>query len=174
MHTTKLTLAAVAALALFGACETVPERTEIPEDITVQEYFQEAQEAADRRHFQTALVYYETFIERHPDDLENRVAAEYEIAYLHYKMEEYDTAEEEFEDILARYESDEADQLPAWPQILAEKLLERVREERPPKDTAIPETESEPAMPAPGGEGQSPEGEGQPPGGEDSGLDEGM
>jgi outer membrane protein assembly factor BamD (BamD/ComL family) len=108
----------------------VPEPSEIPEDLSTQEYFQLAQEAVDQRHFETALVYYRTFLERHPDDVENRIAAQYEIAFLHYKMEDYDTAEELFEELLARYEGEEADQLPAWPRILAEKLLEKIEEER--------------------------------------------
>lgn len=122
-------IGAVLALAL-AACETVPEPSEIPEDLTTQEYFQNAQEAVDQRYFETALVYYRTFLERYPDDVENRIAAQYEIAFLHYKMEDYDTAEQRFEDLLARYEGEGAEQLPAWPRILAEKLLVTIEEER--------------------------------------------
>ncbi len=130
MQTTRLTLYAAAAVLLLAACETVPERSEIPEDLTTQEYFQQAQEAVDQRHYETALVYYRTYLDRHPDDVENRTAAQYEIAFLHYKMEDYETAERMFEELLDRYEGEEADSLPAWPQILSEKLLEKIEEER--------------------------------------------
>jgi outer membrane protein assembly factor BamD (BamD/ComL family) len=130
MRNKTLVLCAAAFALLFAACETVPEPSEIPEDLSTQEYFQRAQEAVDQRHFETALVYYRTFLDRYPDDVENRIAAQYEIAFLHYKMEDYDTAEELFEELLARYEGEEAAQLPAWPRILAEKLIEKIEEER--------------------------------------------
>jgi len=130
MHTAKLTLFIAVLVLLFAACETVPEQSDIPEDLTTQEYFQRAQEAVDQRYYETALVYYRTYLERNPDDVENRVAAQYEIAFLHYKMEDYDTAQRMFEELLARYEGEEANQLPAWPRILSEKLLEKIEEER--------------------------------------------
>ena len=123
-------------VVLFAACESVPEPAEIPEDLTTQEYFQRAQEAVDQRYYETAMVYYETFLARYPDDTENRVAAQYEIAFLHYKMENYDTAKRLFEELLARYEGEEGDDLPAWPRILAEKLIEKIEEERAPEEQA--------------------------------------
>ena len=100
MHTAKLTLFIAVLVLLFAACETVPEQSDIPEDLTTQEYFQRAQEAVDQRYYETALVYYRTYLERNPDDVENRVAAQYEIAFLHYKMEDYDTAQRMFEELL--------------------------------------------------------------------------
>jgi hypothetical protein len=41
-----------------------------------------------------------------------------------------------FEELLARYEGEEGGDLPAWPRILAEKLIEKVEEERAPEEQA--------------------------------------
>ena len=120
-------LALLVVALLLPACQT--EIPEIPEDLSQPELFQRAQDAADENEWQVALHYYETFMERYPEDEENVVAAEYEIAFIHYKMEEYRTSRELFEEILQKYEEDEDDSLPAWVQILSEKILDRVNEE---------------------------------------------
>jgi outer membrane protein assembly factor BamD (BamD/ComL family) len=119
---------ALLVVALFlPACQT--EIPEIPEDLSQPEFFQRAQDAADENEWEVALHYYETFIERFPEDEENVVAAEYEIAFIHYKMEEYRTSRQLFEEILDKYEEDEEGRLPAWVRILSEKILDRVNEE---------------------------------------------
>lgn len=115
----------LAATALVSCQTTLPD---IPQDLSQPEFFQRAQDAADENRWEVALHYYETFIERYPGDEENVVAAEYEIAFIHYKMEEYETSRELFEEVLATYEADEDDSLPEWPRILSEKLLETVNE----------------------------------------------
>ena len=120
-----LTAVVLAALALSACQTTLPE---IPEDLSQPEFFQRAQDAADENRWSLALHYYETFIDRYPDDEQNVVAAEYEIAFIHYKMEEYETSRELFEEILATYEGDEDNSLPEWPRILSEKLLDTVNE----------------------------------------------
>lgn len=109
---------------LLLACQTEP--PEIPEDLSQPEFFQRAQDAADENRWEVALHYYETFLERYPDDERNRIAAEYEIAFIHYKMEEYQTSKEMFQEILAKYDEDEDDSLPEWPRILSEKILDTV------------------------------------------------
>ncbi|MFO8065467.1 MAG: tetratricopeptide repeat protein [Spirochaetia bacterium] len=152
MHLFRLIVILLAGALVLAACETVPEPSEIPEDLTTQEYFQRAQEAMDDQHYETSMVYYETFLERHPDDTENRMAARYEIAFLHYKMGEYDTAEQQFEDILARYEESD-EQLPEWVRVLSEKLIEKIEEIRTtdeePVRPAGPAEPAEPAQPEP-------------------------
>ena len=139
MHVSRLIFIFAAGAVMLAACETVPEPSEIPEDLTTQEYFQRAQEAMDDQHYQTAMVYYETFLERHPDDVENRMAARYEIAFLHYKMEEYDTAKQQFRDILERYEESD-ENLPEWVRVLSEKLIDKIE--------TIQKTDQEPVRPA--------------------------
>ncbi|MFW5975663.1 MAG: hypothetical protein ACOCRY_00105, partial [Alkalispirochaetaceae bacterium] len=47
---------------------------------------------------------------------------------IHYKMEEYRTSRELFEELLLKYEEDEDDTLPPWVEILSEKILNTVNE----------------------------------------------
>lgn len=116
----------ITALVLL-ACQTEP--PEIPENLSQPEFFQRAQDAADENNWEVALHYYETFLQRYPEDEANRIAAEYEIAFIHYKMEEYDTSKRLFQEILGQYEEDEDNALPEWPRILSEKLVDRIDEE---------------------------------------------
>ena len=108
-------------LVILG-CSTVP--AEIPADIEPKEYFQRAQEAVvERGDYDTALRYYETFVERHGDDIQLTVEAEYEIAFIHYKQGQLDLAKDEFEALIEKYSTDTAQILPRWPLILTEKVL---------------------------------------------------
>ena len=107
--------------AVFLGCSTVP--SEIPTDIEPKEYFQRAQEAVvERGDYDTALRYYETFVERHSNDIQLTVEAEYEIAFIHYKQGEIDLAKTEFEALIEKYSTDTAQLLPRWPLILTEKV----------------------------------------------------
>jgi tetratricopeptide (TPR) repeat protein len=155
------------AATLLAACETPP--PEIPEGLSQAELFQLGQEALTDRRYEDAVSYYETFLERYPDDTENRVAARYEIAFVYYKQGEFEKAKRRFEELLAQYEeadaqaaaaeSQEADggeqdtdedlggngqaagqatgqggagaqQLPQWPRVLAQKILEKIEVEQ--------------------------------------------
>jgi len=109
-------------LVIFASCNTTPDQ--IDENLTPPEFFQYAQEAVvEHNDYKTALIYYQTFIERFPEDLANVVAAEYEIAFIHYKKKDYETARQQFTSLLARYDSEDSARLPRWPAVLAEKLL---------------------------------------------------
>lgn len=92
--------------------------------------FQRAQEEVDDENYDLALRYYREFIRRNPEDRGSIIEAEYEIAYIAYKQEEYDTAERRFEALLAQYEADQANALPEWPEVLAVKLLDKIEEKR--------------------------------------------
>jgi outer membrane protein assembly factor BamD (BamD/ComL family) len=112
------------AIAVFTACQTAP--PEIPDDLEPAEYFQRAQEAVDGNRYETALAYYRAVIDRFPDDPATQVAAEYEIAFINYKMGNPERATKLFEELLARYEEADSQQLPQWPRVLASKVLERI------------------------------------------------
>lgn len=116
---------AVAAVLLLGlvACRTPPAPEDIPEDLTAMEFFRLGQEATSAQRWETALTYYQVFLERNPEDLHYGPAAEYEIAFIHYKRGEYSVAERKFQDLLARYETPESDEMPEWPRILSERIL---------------------------------------------------
>ena len=128
------------AVIILAACQT--ELPEIPENLTQPEFFQRAQDAADENNWPLALHYYRTFIERYPDDEDNGIAAEYEIAFIHYKMEKYETSRRLFNELLSRYEADEDNSLPAWPEILSEKILAKVNEEIESSGPGLIDTES--------------------------------
>jgi outer membrane protein assembly factor BamD (BamD/ComL family) len=125
-----LGLALLAGLALVS-CRTVPAPEDIPEGLSQAEMFQRAQEAVDEENWEAALVYYETFLERFPNDNANRAAAKYEVAFIYYRTGDLAAAEELFEALLQDYEDPAlAPELPQWPRILATKLLAMIEEER--------------------------------------------
>jgi outer membrane protein assembly factor BamD (BamD/ComL family) len=133
--------AALIAAIVFSALSCASEPKEIPQDLEPIEYFQKAQQAASNdNNYSLALHYYETFIERHPEDFQRIIEAKYEIAFIHYKQRKLVAAEKEFEELLATYEGENANVLPAWPRVLSEKVLEKIREQK--IDFAI-ETETE-------------------------------
>ncbi len=123
--------AAIIAALIFSTLSCASEPKEIPQDLEPIEYFQKAQQAASNdNNYSLALHYYETFIERYPDDFQRIIEAKYEIAFIHYKQRKLVVAEKEFEELLATYEGENANVLPAWPRVLAVKVLEKIREQK--------------------------------------------
>jgi outer membrane protein assembly factor BamD (BamD/ComL family) len=116
---------------LFYACSTTQDTVE--EDLTPGEYFQKAQTAAgDQRDYEKALRYYETFLKQYPDQQLLAIEAEYEIAFLYYKMEKYDEALALFNKIIEKYRQPESSILPAWPEVLSKKLVEIIKNDTTP------------------------------------------
>ena len=115
-------------LIAVAGCKSGP--SEIEQGLTPAEYFQRAQQAViERSDYDTALVYYNTVLEKFPNDRQNGVIARYEIAFVHYKQEEYEAALEGFQEILSIYQEDNTAQLPPWPPVLSEKLIQKINEE---------------------------------------------
>ena len=123
-YASRTLLLVVGMLAALAACQTAP--SEIPEDLDPAEYFQRAQEAVDANRYETALAYYETVIERFPNDQATQLAAQYEIAFINYKMGNDERATELFEELIGRYEEQNGAELPQWPRVLAEEVLDRI------------------------------------------------
>ena len=117
----------VLSLAALIGCQSVPE--EIPSDLTQAELIQRAQEAADLENWDAAIAYYEAIVERFPQDQAGTATARYEIAFIEYKRGNLDSAEAQFYELLGMYDF-EADALPAWPRVLAERILEKIEAER--------------------------------------------
>ena len=113
-------------LALFASCQSVPET--ISEDLAPNEYFQKAQEAVSRGQYETGLLFYHTFLERYPNDLQKGVEAEYEIAFIYYKSGDLATAKELFQAIENKYTQGGAEILPAWPRVLSAKVMAKIDE----------------------------------------------
>lgn len=124
-------LRAIAVALLLGGlvlsgCQSAPE--EIPPDLSQMEMFQRAQEAVDQERYETALAYYREFRIRFADDPGALIEADYEIAFINYKMGNYERSRELFNEILATYEESEPGALPQWPLVLAQKLIETVEQ----------------------------------------------
>jgi outer membrane protein assembly factor BamD (BamD/ComL family) len=132
--------------ALLGACASQSE--EIPEDLEPIEYFQRAQKiASEDENYVLAKRYYKIFLERYPEDIQRIVEAKYEIAYLSYKQGNYELARQQFEEMLSYYEDEGSRVLPRWPQVLAEKVLDKMSTD-PEQKQAAP-TQTMPAQPQP-------------------------
>lgn len=134
----RFTLPLFLVFALWG-CSSTPDS--IPEDLGAHEYFQKAQEAlVEFNDYSTALLYYETFLERFPTDLQKIVEAEYEIGFIHYKMGDTERASLLFNNLLDRYKAEGSEVLPRWPQTLAEKVLSNIEgESEEPESTTAEE-----------------------------------
>ena len=116
--------AAFFAALLAFSCATGP--VVIPEDLTPPELIQRAQEASDRYRYAVSLQYYETLIERFPYEIDNIIAAEYEIAFIHYKQKKYGISRIEFNNLLERYNVPDEELLPPQYKILSKIVLEKI------------------------------------------------
>jgi outer membrane protein assembly factor BamD (BamD/ComL family) len=114
---------------LLAACQTVPE--EIPEDLSQAELIQLAQESSENENWTAARAYYEAIIERFPADRPSIAVARYEVGFVEYQRGNLAQAEQEFTTLLGMYDFESAD-LPAWPRVLSETILEKIESERTP------------------------------------------
>ena len=108
---------------IITACQTT--NIEVPENLTPGEIFKEAQTAStEYNDYEKALIYYNTFLERYPDQPLMAIEAEYEIALLYHKMGDDETSLRLFNGIIEKYQQPEAAMLPAWPEVLSKKLID--------------------------------------------------
>jgi len=122
----KLTSILIFVILLAASCASRP--IVIPDELTVMELIQRAQEASDRNKYRISLQYYDTIIQRFPNDIDSICAAEYEIAFIHYKQKKYELAKTEFNKLLERYNTPDEELLPPQFKILAQKILARITE----------------------------------------------
>jgi len=118
--------AALFAVFLGVSCASRP--AYIPEDLTPMELIQRGQEAWARNRPALALQHYNTLIERFPHDIYFICAAEYEIAFIYYRRGNFAEARVKFNNLLARYDSPDAELLPPQFRVLSEIVLERITE----------------------------------------------
>ena len=117
----------IGSLLVFVGCSSGP--PVIPENLSVLQFFQRAQEETENREWDNALYYYKTYIERNPDDLPNITAARYEIAFIQYKQKNYTSAAKDFQEILDFYETTDLPlSFPLWPRVLSQKVLQNMKD----------------------------------------------
>ncbi|MDR0645295.1 MAG: hypothetical protein LBG05_10420 [Treponema sp.] len=110
----------------FSSCASKP--VVVPPYATAEKLIQLAQEESDNDRYDNALEYYRTVIDMYPFRIDSICAAEYEIAFIHYKQKKYGQAKEEMNQLLARYENIEAETYPAQYKILAGIVLKKIEE----------------------------------------------
>jgi outer membrane protein assembly factor BamD (BamD/ComL family) len=113
-------------LTVITSCFSGP--IKISDTISPAELVQRGQEASDRNRYKVSLQYYGTILERFPNNIDYVCTAEYEIALIHSKQKKYDLAKSEFQALLARYNTTDAELLPAQYRILSEIVLARIAE----------------------------------------------
>lgn len=101
---TALLLAAICVILLFTSCQTVP--TDVPEDLTKADLIQLAQDSYDEGNKSAAQYYYELIIERFGDDPSSRVVAQFEIAHIYIKEDNYKKAQPLLEEIIATFDAE--------------------------------------------------------------------
>jgi len=124
----KLKYAALAALLITAISCVSTGPVEIPEGLTTAELIQRGQEASDRNRYNVSLQYYEAVTERFPYDIDSVIAAEYEIAFIHYKQKNYELSKTEFNRLLERYNTPDQELLPAQFKILSNIVLGKIQE----------------------------------------------
>ena len=112
------------AAALAISCASRP--IAIPDGLTPAELIQRAQEASDRNRYNISLQYYQTIIERFPTDTDSICAAEYEIAFIHYKQKKYDIAKTGFTELLDRYNTPDEELLPPQFKVLSQMIMKKI------------------------------------------------
>lgn len=121
-------LAAGAAL-LLGCQTPMPDASEL---MTAPEYFQAARDASSQRDYQGAMDYYRAYLERFPatadpDELERNLWAEYEIAFMHHKLDDDQAAMELLGLLVAKYDGEGGEDLPPAPGRLARRVIEELQ-----------------------------------------------
>jgi hypothetical protein len=115
-------------VVVAAGCASGPE--DVSDTITPAKLVQRAQEASDRNRHNLSLQYYGLILERFPDRIDYVCAAEYEIAFIHYKQKKYDLAESELRALLARYDGPDAELLPPQYRILANIVIASIGERK--------------------------------------------
>jgi outer membrane protein assembly factor BamD (BamD/ComL family) len=127
----KLPYSALVAFFVFStllfSCKTVD--THFAPGTPTEIYFQRAQQASDLYDYQTSLKIYEELLARTDIDLSTRVQAQYEVAFLNYKMGNYAVARTDFQSIIFVYDDPKRTvELPIWVRILSKKVMAEIPE----------------------------------------------
>jgi outer membrane protein assembly factor BamD (BamD/ComL family) len=115
-------------LLVFGLSACLSDSQTIPPGLSPEELVQRAQEASDRNRYSLALRYYEVLYDENRDSSDWTLAAEYEIAFIHYKQKKYPEAREELNALLRRYDNPDEALMPQQFKYLAAIVLQSIDE----------------------------------------------
>lgn len=91
------------AATIFFGCQSVPEN--IPQDLDARQLIQLGQDNYDLHHYAAAKKYFNTVLDRYGDDPKHYIEAKYELGHLFLKQKNYQTAYNNFTEILEIYEN---------------------------------------------------------------------
>jgi tetratricopeptide (TPR) repeat protein len=91
-----------------------------------EDYFQRAQERAEKGDYEGALAYFFKCKEVFPDNLEKNTWASYEIAFLYHRMGNDEKALKLIDELLSLYAQDKSKVLPKAPFSLAQKVRDNI------------------------------------------------
>ena len=89
-------------MVLLFSCASTSSRINV--QWTEEMFFKNAQMEMDEYRYKTALYYYEVFLVRYPENHQRVIAAEYERAFINFKMENYKEASQGYEAIILKYD----------------------------------------------------------------------
>lgn len=124
MKKTALIISAFGLVFLLASCNTIKE---IPDDKTYAQIIQMGQNASAATSYKSAIVCYETAIERFGTNPAYFAEAKYEIGYVYLKQKKYDKAYANFSELLELYEA-LGSTIPASYKRLAEIGMEKIPE----------------------------------------------
>lgn len=104
-----LTLTAVFAVFALSSCATLKE---VPEDLSAAQILQLGQNAYEDSDYKTAILCYETVIERYGTAAAVFVEAKYELAHVYLTQKKWDKAYQLYSEILALYDEAFSGDLP--------------------------------------------------------------
>jgi outer membrane protein assembly factor BamD (BamD/ComL family) len=114
------------AFLVFGLSACLTDSQTIPAGMPPEELVQRAQEASDKSRYSLALRYYQVLYDENRDSSDWALAAEYEIAFIHYKQKKYPEAREELNTLLRRYDTPDEALLPQQFKYLAAIVLQSI------------------------------------------------
>ncbi len=125
----KLTLIAISViLFLFTSCASfsIEELKELTEDELFTRAQLSQQQAISETDYKNTIATYEYYTQTFTDRPDRSMEARYEIAYIHYYLEEYDIAEQIFRALIHEYENGANEYTPQWIFVLATKLKDKI------------------------------------------------
>jgi outer membrane protein assembly factor BamD (BamD/ComL family) len=119
-------LAVCAAVFIFFSCASVPEESDIPQDLSSAELAQQAQNNFDKGAVETAQVYYQAIIHRFADTPAAVASAEFELAHIKIRQKKWSEALVLLDSLIEKYNNDIFYQLPRSYLKLAELDREKI------------------------------------------------
>ncbi|KGM38788.1 hypothetical protein S1OALGB6SA_1249 [Olavius algarvensis spirochete endosymbiont] len=91
----------ICILALFSCAGRIKQ---IDPEWTEEMFFRQARLAMDEYRYKRALYYYGVFLVRYPENYQLAIVAEYERAFISYKMGNYAIASDLYNEIIRKYD----------------------------------------------------------------------